>query len=131
MKPEKKPLTERGAVLIACGLFLLVFGSVMVSHALTLISVSAAVLSGIVMLIAGGLLILSTFELQKPTTKAITLLGGIALLVGSGIQISSDWGGAAGGLGSLAIGILLIWIGVEIMKRGWKKYVAPAPSPPA
>ncbi|MEM3401845.1 MAG: hypothetical protein QXH08_01280 [Candidatus Hadarchaeales archaeon] len=78
-----------------------------------------------------GLLILSTFELQKPTTKAITLLGGIALLVGSGIQISSDWGGAAGGLGSLAIGILLIWIGVEIMKRGWKKYVAPAPSPPA
>lgn len=121
-EPIQKPLTERGPVLISFGLFLLIFGSGMISHALSLISASAFVLSGVLMLIAGGLLLLSVFEIQKPSTKAIVLLGGIVLLVGSGALISSDWRGAAGGVGSLALGILIIWVGVEIMRRGWKKY---------
>lgn len=108
------------------GIILIVFGAILINQGMNVVQTSGALMMGVGLLAAGALLVFagaSRIWPAKPAVDVGMIIGGIVLLVLSGAELVANWGTAMYGIGLTILGIVMIVVGVQIARQGWKRYI--------
>lgn len=121
--PQAEP--QKSFVTIVIGLSVLFIGAILVNQGMNAVQADTALIVGVGLVAAGGLLVFAGASRVWPGKTLVNLalmVVGICLLVASGTQLATDWSKAIYGIALTVVGIAMIVVGVEIAKRGWEKY---------
>jgi len=124
--PSRSPAEQpRHFATILTGIILIIVGAILINQGMNAVQTSNVLILGVGLLAAGALLVFAGASRVWPANLKANIgmiLIGILLLVVSGSQLATNLSTALYGIGLTVVGIILIVVGVQVARQGWKRY---------